>query len=62
MGTSYAVWTGIGAALTVVYAMLTGSENTSALKILFLTGIIGSIIGLKIVGTRQRPATDGKSA
>lgn len=55
MGTGYAVWTGIGAALTVAYAMITGTEDSSVLKILFLVGIIGSVIGLKVVGTRQGP-------
>jgi quaternary ammonium compound-resistance protein SugE len=54
MGTGYAVWTGTGAALTVVYAMLTGTEDSSPLKIVFLTGIIGSVIGLKIAGTQKR--------
>ncbi len=34
LGTSYAVWVGIGAVLTVVYAMATGDEAVSALKVL----------------------------
>lgn len=49
VGTSYAVWVGIGAVLTVVYAMTTGQESASALKILFLTVIIGGVVGLKVV-------------
>ncbi|MDJ1371833.1 DMT family transporter [Gulosibacter molinativorax] len=53
MGTAYAVWTGIGAALTVTYAMLTGSEPVSALKIVFLVGIIAAVIGLKLVPTKE---------
>ena len=48
VGTSYAVWVGIGAVLTVVYAMATGDETVSTLKILFLAGIVGSVIGLKL--------------
>jgi quaternary ammonium compound-resistance protein SugE len=47
VGTSYAVWVGIGAALTVVYAMATGAESASTLKIVFLIMIIGGVIGLK---------------
>lgn len=47
IGASYAVWVGIGAALTVVYAMATGGESVSAAKILFLAMIIGGVIGLK---------------
>ncbi len=49
VGTSYAVWVGIGAVLTVVYAMVTGDEPVSSAKVVFLTGIIGSVIGLKVV-------------
>ncbi|GID97411.1 DMT family transporter [Amorphoplanes digitatis] len=47
IGTAYAVWVGIGAVLTVVYAMATGTETVSPLKIVFLTLIIGGVIGLK---------------
>lgn len=49
VGTAYAVWVGIGASLTVVYAMLTGAEPVSVLKIVFLLLIIGGVIGLKSV-------------
>lgn len=44
---AYAIWTGIGAALTVTASMLSGSEAPSVLKLLFLAGIIGCVIGLK---------------
>ena len=47
VGTSYAVWVGIGAVLTVVYAMATGAESVSVLKVVFLAMIIGGVIGLK---------------
>lgn len=50
IGTGYAVWVGVGAALTVAYAMATGSEAVSVAKIIFLFGIIGAVIGLKLVG------------
>jgi quaternary ammonium compound-resistance protein SugE len=50
IGTSYVVWVGIGAVLTVVYAMLTGGEPVSVLKVLLLAGIVGCVIGLKLVG------------
>ncbi len=49
VGTAYAVWVGIGAVLTVVYAMATGDEATSVLKVLFLAMIIGGVVGLKLV-------------
>jgi quaternary ammonium compound-resistance protein SugE len=48
-GTAYAVWVGIGALLTVVYAMATGDEPTSVLKVVFLTLIVGGVVGLKLV-------------
>ena len=49
VGTAYAVWVGIGAVLTVVYAMATGDEATSLLKVVFLAVIIGGVVGLKLV-------------
>jgi quaternary ammonium compound-resistance protein SugE len=49
VGTSYAVWVGIGAVLTVVFVMATGGESVSALKVLFLLLIVGGVIGLKLV-------------
>lgn len=59
IGTAYAIWTGIGAALTVAWAMLTGTETASLLKALFLVGIIGCAIGLKMVGDGDAPQDDG---
>ena len=41
-GTSYAIWVGVGAVLTVGYAMLTGAEVTSAVKVLLMLGIDGA--------------------
>lgn len=49
VGTAYAVWVGIGAVLTVAYAMMTGAESVSIVKICLLLGIIGCVIGLKLV-------------
>ena len=48
-GTSYAVWVGIGATLTVIYAMLTGQEPFTVLEALFLALIIGGVVGLKVL-------------
>lgn len=47
IGTAYAVWTGIGASLTVAWAMATGTETVSVLKIIFIAGIIGATLGLR---------------
>jgi quaternary ammonium compound-resistance protein SugE len=49
-GTAYAVWVGIGAALTVAYAMATGAEPVSLVRILLLLGIVGCVVGLKVLG------------
>ena len=48
-GTSYGVWVGIGATLTIGYAMLTGYEAVSVIKIALMTGIVGCVIGLKAI-------------
>ena len=47
LGTAYAVWVGIGAALTVGWAMATGVEPFSLVKLLFIAGIVGCAAGLK---------------
>lgn len=49
VGTAYAVWVGIGATLTIIYAMFTGAEPVSILKIVFLLMIVSGIIGLKVL-------------
>ena len=48
IGTAYAVWVGIGAALTAGYAMWSGQEPVSLLRVFFLLGIVGCVVGLKI--------------
>lgn len=48
-GTSYAVWTATGATLTVAYAMLRGTERATLARILLLLGIVGCVVGLKVV-------------
>ncbi|MGW4029214.1 DMT family transporter [Streptomyces sp. NPDC004838] len=56
---AYSVWIGIGAALTVMYAMLTGEEPASFLKGVFLGGIILCVVGLKFV--KSKPAAEAES-
>jgi quaternary ammonium compound-resistance protein SugE len=48
VGTSYAVWVGMGAAVTLAFAMATGDEPASAIKLVFLVGIIGCVVGLRL--------------
>ena len=59
IGTAYAVWVGIGAALTVVWAMISGDASVSWLKIALLLGLIGCIVGLKLVDTPHKAAALG---
>lgn len=47
VGTAYAVWTGIGAVGTVVLGMVLFNEPKDLLRILFISMILGGIIGLK---------------
>ena len=49
VGTSYAVWVGIGATLTVLYAMAVGTEPVSLARVLLVAGIIVCVIGLRVV-------------
>lgn len=48
VGTSYAVWVGVGAVLTVGYAALVGDEPASLTKLLLIAGIVACIAGLKL--------------
>lgn len=49
LGTAYAVWVGIGAVLTAGYAMAAGAEPVSVVRVLLLAGIVGCVIGLKLL-------------
>ena len=48
VGTAYAVWVGVGAALTVGFGMVTGAEPVSAVRALLLAGLVGCVVGLKL--------------
>jgi quaternary ammonium compound-resistance protein SugE len=49
VGTGYAVWVGIGAALTVGYGMAFGGESFSIVKMLLVLGIVACVVGLKLL-------------
>ena len=49
VGTSYAVWVGIGASVTVAYAMWAGTEAVSVAKVLLLCGIVACVVGLRLL-------------
>ncbi|MGO3795533.1 MAG: DMT family transporter [Pauljensenia sp.] len=48
VGTGYAVWVGIGAATTAVWAMATGAEPVSVVRVLLLMGLVACVVGLKL--------------
>lgn len=48
IGTAYAVWTGLGAAGTVIAGICFFKEPVTAMRLLFLTLLIGSVVGLKL--------------
>lgn len=48
-GTAYAVWTATGASLTVLWAMITGAEKASVVKVVLLAGIVTCVVGLKVL-------------
>ena len=49
LGTAYAVWAGIGAAGTAVVGILVFGEVATAARLALLLGLIGCIIGLKLI-------------
>ena len=49
IGTAYAVWTGIGAVGTVLVGIFIFKEPVTFLRIFFITTLICSIVGLKVV-------------
>jgi quaternary ammonium compound-resistance protein SugE len=48
IGTAYAVWVGIGAVGTVGWAMATGQEPASAVRLLLVGLIVAGVVGLKL--------------
>jgi len=49
IGTAYAVWTGIGAVGSVLVGIVVFKEPTTFWRVFFISSLIISIIGLKVV-------------
>jgi quaternary ammonium compound-resistance protein SugE len=49
MGTAYAVWGGIGAAGTVLVGIAWFGEGSSPVRLMLLVGLIGCIVGLRLL-------------
>lgn len=50
LGTSYAVWTGIGAVGTAVVGMVLFKEPSTVARLLCIVLIVAGIVGLKLTG------------
>jgi quaternary ammonium compound-resistance protein SugE len=48
VGTAYAVWTGIGAAGTVIAGIVLFAEPASPLRLFFIATVVLGIVGLKV--------------
>jgi len=53
IGTAYAIWTGIGAAGTVLIGIFFFQESAGFWRMFFVTILIMSIIGLKLVSVTK---------
>lgn len=51
LGTAYGVWTGIGAAGTAIIGIMFYNEPATTARLVFLSLLIGSIVGLKFVSS-----------
>ena len=60
ISTAYAIWAGLGAAFTVTWSMLTGGEAVTVVRVLLLAGIVGSVVGLKLL--KSGPTTSEAAA
>ena len=47
-GTAYAIWTGIGAAGSIIVGMVVFSESADPIRIICLTLIVAGMVGLKL--------------
>ncbi|EPH98458.1 multidrug resistance protein, SMR family [Enterococcus faecalis 13-SD-W-01] len=50
LGVAYAVWTGLGALLSVGYGIFFLGESKNPLRLLFICLIVLGVIGLKVYG------------
>lgn len=58
IGTAYAIWTGLGAAMTVGWGIATGAEHASPAKLVCLAGIILAVVGLRLIASPRSDDTE----
>ncbi|MDF2671110.1 MAG: multidrug resistance protein [Paenibacillus sp.] len=49
LSTAYAVWTGIGTVGAAIVGMLFFKESKSPMRLLCIAGVVGCVIGLKLI-------------
>jgi quaternary ammonium compound-resistance protein SugE len=62
IGTAYAVWTGLGAAGTVILGMIMFKEPRDAIRLTFLVVIIVGVVGLKFVSPPEQPKDEASAS
>ncbi|WP_035254742.1 DMT family transporter [Agrococcus lahaulensis] len=62
LATGYAVWTGLGGALTVLWALLTGAQPWNPLMLVFLAGILIAVAGLALTERHNTGGDDRSGA
>ncbi|RAP74052.1 DMT family transporter [Paenibacillus montanisoli] len=61
IGTAYAVFTGIGTVGTVIVGIIQG-EPADVLKLLFIALLVGGIVGLKIISSKEETTAASATA
>lgn len=59
ISTAYAVWAGLGAAFTVTWSIISGHEPFTILRLLLIIGIVGSVVGLKLIKPPKKTSSPG---
>ena len=62
LATGYAVWTGVGGALTVIWALLVGMQPWNPLMLLFLAGILAAVARLALTEPADPAEADASTA
>lgn len=53
LGVAYTIWTGIGALGAVVFGIIVFGESKDLLKLMFVLMILGGIVGLRAVSSKE---------
>jgi|SRR5690625_509893 len=60
VGTAYAVWTGLGGSLVVIYSMATGAEPVTFAKVFLISFMLFCILVLRMISAREAEDADSK--